>query len=101
MFFKEYVYGDKIGCNAKEKLLTSKDPEKTLVYPDKTADTFFDNYSSVMILSDSNVEVFIITHDGHTYQGTYGGYFMDEGEYCIKVGDVVHTFNKIIFLGVL
>lgn len=98
MFFKEYVYGDNIRYKEKEVLKTSKNPEKALIYPDKTADTFYDDYSSVTIIADSNTEVFVITHDGHTYQGIYGG-FVNDGEVCIRVKDVVLAFSGIIFLG--
>lgn len=101
MFFDEFVYGDKIKCDAQAKLRTSKDLEKALVFPDKIADIFYDAYSSITIFSDETTEVFIITQDGHAYKGTYGGYFEDEGEYCIKVGNVVHTFSGIIFLGTI
>ncbi len=100
MFFTRFIYGDRIKCDTNQTI-TNKNPEKAIIFEGNTVHIFHDeNGKKVTLIDGKKYELFVITQDGHAWDGVYTGYILDRDEFCIKLNDIILPLNTIIFLGI-
>ena len=101
MFFTSFINGERIKCDTNQVLESSKSPERALIYKDNTVNVFYNEFGKKVTLIDGKkYELFVITQDGHAWDGVYTGYILDRDEFCIKVNDIILPLHTNIFLGI-